>query len=230
MLCQAVLADPVAGVILIGPPGAGKGTQAAFLKESYRLQQISPGDLLRREVRQGTALGQQVKSSMDSGRLVPDEIILELMAAELERLSPEQGILLDGFPRSLAQAQLLDQLLARQSRAISSVILFRIADDTLVRRLELRRVCPECGRSYNLKDNPPLQEGVCDQDGETLTQRSDDTKEVIGERLQVYHRQTAPVVEHYRAQGILLEVDADQPIEAVRRDLEGLLQPAPSRR
>lgn len=223
LLSWPVWAAPGDGVILMGPPGAGKGTQSAFLKERYHLHQLSPGDLLRAEVRAGTPLGLQAKTYMDAGQLVPDDVILQLVGGELARLKKDQGFLLDGFPRSKPQAEMLDLLLGERGRAIHSVILLDVKDDVLMQRLSQRRVCPQCSRSYNLEENPPRSDGVCDDDGTALTQRSDDTVEVIEKRLKVYHENTAPVVEHYGEKGLLQVVDANQPIETVRQTLEGLL-------
>jgi adenylate kinase len=194
-----------------------------FLQQRYHLHPLSPGDLLRQEVRQDTEVGRQARSYMDAGQLVPDEIILRLVAGELDRLGEEEGFLLDGFPRSEAQAELLDKLLAERHRRISSVLLLEVEDGVILKRLSLRRVCPSCSRSYNLADNPPTVEGLCDLDGTPLVQRSDDSAEVIEKRLQVYHQSTAPVIGYYRDRGLLRSVDADQPIESVRQTLQAIL-------
>lgn len=207
----------------MGPPGAGKGTQAQLMEESFRLQPVSPGDLLRREVHQGTSLGRQAQEFMDAGQLVPDSIILRLVAAELDRLEPSRGFLFDGFPRSSSQAAQLDKLLSERSRGIACVILLELEDAAILGRLSLRRVCPACARSYHLEQNPPRVEGQCDDDGTSLIQRSDDREEVIGKRLEVYHQSTAPVVEHYRQQGLVRAIDASQAIETVREQVAEIL-------
>ena len=209
----------------MGPPGAGKGTQATFLRDRYHLQSLSPGDILRKEVKDGTELGKQAKGYMDTGALVPDELILKIVGSQMDQLKPGEGFLLDGFPRSEEQARLLDVSLNERGRGICSVILIQVEDKAIVQRLGQRRVCEKCGRSYNLVDNPPKEAGVCDIDGTLLTQRSDDSAETIAKRLQVYHQSTAPVVEHYRSQGLVHQVDGEQAIETVRKELETLLDP-----
>ena len=218
-------ANPGDGVILMGPPGAGKGTQATFLRDRYHLQPLSPGDLLRKEVKDGSELGKQAKGYMDAGELVPDELILKIVGGKMDQLKPGEGFLLDGFPRSEAQAELLDSSLKERGRGISSVILITVEDKVIVQRLSQRRVCAKCGTSYNLVDNPPREAGICDLDGTQLTQRSDDSAETIAKRLQVYHESTAPVVEHYSSQGLVHQVDGEQPIDTVRKELEALLDP-----
>lgn len=225
LLCSSAWAEPGDGIVLMGPPGAGKGTQATFLRERYHLQSLSPGDLLRKEVKDGTELGKQAKTYMDAGELVPDELILKIVGGKMDSLKPGEGFLLDGFPRSKSQAELLDKALAQRQRGISSVILIQVQDEVIVERLSQRRVCPKCGKSYNLVQNPPKTEGLCDDDATPLTQRSDDTPETITNRLRVYHESTAPVVEYYRSLGLVHEVDGQRAIDQVRHELETLLDP-----
>jgi adenylate kinase len=225
LLSTAAWSKPGDGVILIGPPGAGKGTQAVFLKERYHLHPLAPGDLLRAEVKEGTQLGKRAQAYMSTGKLVPDEIIFKMVGEQLDKLREDEGFLLDGFPRSKAQAEQLELLLDQRHRVIASVVLLSIQDELLTNRLIGRRVCATCRRSYHVTDNPPQKPGLCDIDGSTLVHRSDDHPEVIQKRLEIYHQSTAPVAEYYRQRGQLRTLDADQTIESLREQLESLLSP-----
>jgi len=225
LLLSPTWAQPGDGISLMGPAGAGKGTQATFLRERYHLRSLSPGDLLRKEVKDGSELGKKAKIYMDAGELVPDELILQIVGGKMDSLKPGEGFLLDGFPRSKSQAELLDKALAQRHRQISAVLLIQVKDEVIVERLSQRRVCPKCGKSYNLAENPPKTEGVCDDDATPLTQRSDDTPQTIANRLRVYHESTASVVEYYRALGLVHEVDGERAIELVRQQLESMLDP-----
>lgn len=209
-------------VILIGPPGAGKGTQARYLSEKYQLAHISTGDILRENRKHGTELGKQAASYMDSGKLVPDELIVTMVA---ERLAGDGGFVLDGFPRSEVQAQLLDGMLSKSGHPINNVILLDVSDAELVERLSLRRSCPICQRTYHLKSNPPKREGICDVDGTALVQRPDDKEEVIRNRLKVYHEQTEPVLRHYQETPGILKIDGRLGIEEVQKQVDASLAP-----
>lgn len=209
-------------LILIGPPGAGKGTQARNLSEKFKLAHISTGDILREHRKQGTELGKQAAAYMDSGKLVPDELIVTMVA---EKLAGDGGFVLDGFPRSEVQAQLLDKMLAKVEHPINLVILLLVPDDELVERLSLRRSCPTCQRTYHLKSNPPNKEGLCDSDGSELIQRKDDKEDVIRNRLKVYHEQTEPVLRHYQDQPGVIEIDGRQSIEQVEKQVEEAVAP-----
>jgi adenylate kinase len=180
------------------------------------LAHISTGDLLRAQVKAGTPLGKEASSYMNSGKLVPDELIVNIVA---ERLKGDEGFVLDGFPRSEQQACLLDKILAENQRSINCVILLDVSDEELVQRLSLRRSCPTCQRTYHLKSNRPKQEGVCDLDGTPLIQRSDDREEVIRQRLKVYHDQTEPVLRHYAEQPGVRTIDGRQSIESVQEQV-----------
>ncbi len=202
-------------VILLGPPGSGKGTLAERLAGKLGLQHLSTGDMLRDEVARGTELGRQAKRYMDGGELVPDEVILNMVA---ERLSSEQGVLLDGFPRTLTQAQGLDG----QVR-VDAAVLLELSRDEVVRRLMARRVCRECGANYNLLTKPPAEEGRCDRCGGELYQRPDDTPEVIARRYDVYLKDSAPLVQHYEEQGVLVRLDGSgTPDQVCRQALSAL--------
>ena len=222
LITWVVWAEDAPRVILIGPPGAGKGTQARYLSEKYHLAHISTGDILRENRKQGTELGKQAASYMDTGKLVPDELIVTMVA---ERLTGDGGFVLDGFPRSEAQAQLLDGMLSKSGHPINSVILLDVSDNDLVERLSLRRSCPTCQRTYHLKSNPPKKEGLCDVDGTALIQRPDDKEEVIRNRLKVYHEQTEPVLRHYQDKPGVVKIDGRLDILDVQKLVDDNLRP-----
>jgi adenylate kinase len=197
-------------LILLGPPGAGKGTQAERLQEDFALAHISTGDMLRAQVSQGTDLGRKAKQYMDVGELVPDEVILGIIAARISEQDAREGFLLDGFPRNIAQAEALSQTLAASERRLTGVLLVDVTDEEVVRRLSGRRVCLKTGHVYHVEFDPPKHEGACDQDGSRLIQRDDDKEDVIRRRLEVYARQTAPLIEHYENAGLLRRFDGSR--------------------
>jgi adenylate kinase len=195
-------------LILLGPPGAGKGTQAERLREDFSLPHISTGDMLRAEVAQGSDLGNQAKRYMDAGDLVPDEVIIGMIIKRVEGSDSADGFLLDGFPRNEQQADALAQALTGLARRLSAALLIEVGDDELVRRLAGRRVCVKNpSHIYHVEFDPPKHEGVCDQDGSRLIQRDDDKEETIRRRLQVYHSQTEPLIDHYDRAGLLRRFD-----------------------
>lgn len=185
-------------VILLGPPGVGKGTQAVRLAESIGWEHISTGDLLRAARRDGTELGMKAQTFMDAGELVPDSLILDLVREYLGGVAPEAGILFDGFPRTTAQADGLDEVLVDACRRVDGVVLFEAPDEELVKRLSGRRSCPECGSVYNVHVSPPAKEGVCDRCGAELVQRVDDEADTVRRRLEVYQELTAPLIAYYQ--------------------------------
>ena len=193
-------------LILLGPPGAGKGTQAERITEDFDLPYISTGDMLREAVKTGTELGRQAKSFMDQGELVPDDVIIGVILEKVEAPEAADGFILDGFPRTIAQAEALDDAFAKLGRELTATILLEVPDDELVRRLSGRRVSP-AGRPYHVDFNPPKVPGKCDVDGSDLIQRDDDKPEVVRKRLEVYQRQTAPLVDYYEERGILRRFD-----------------------
>jgi len=194
-------------IIFLGPPGAGKGTQAKFIVKDYGIKQLSTGDLLRENRRQNTDLGQKAQVFMDAGDLVPDAVILGMVAEEFKKPELQVGYILDGFPRTVPQADGLGVLLESLGQKVDHVLLLEVPDSELIRRLTARRSCPECGSIYNLVFNPPQSEGVCDNDGATLIHRSDDTEETVLNRLKVYQNQTKPLVEHYEPMGLVRHID-----------------------
>lgn len=196
-------------VVFLGPPGAGKGTQSALLGERLSFVQISTGDLLREAVKNGTSLGKKAKAFMDEGKLVPDELIIEIIEEKLEHLY-DKNIILDGFPRTIKQAQALDELLKRKNRNLNAVILFDISDEEVIKRLSGRRVCPTCGAVYHIIYNPPKNDGLCDRCGSPLIQRDDDKEDVIKKRLEVYHSQTSPLIEYYGNKVVVVDATQDK--------------------
>jgi adenylate kinase len=194
-------------LILFGPPGAGKGTQAERLQGDFQLPFISTGDMLRQNVKDETGLGKQAKSYMDAGDLVPDELIVAMAGERLQEEDAEDGFILDGFPRTLAQAGALDEQLARLGRRVTAALLIDVPDEELIRRLSGRRVCVKSGHNYHVEFDPPKHEGVCDQDGSRLVQRDDDKPEVVRARLKTYHDQTEPLISYYDERGLLRRFD-----------------------
>ena len=206
-------------IVLLGPPASGKGTQAARLREALGLPHVASGDLFRENLKNETELGLKAKVYMDRGELVPDDVTIAMVMERLSRPDCARGALLDGFPRTIAQAEALDQALAERGLKISLVPYIAVPDEVLIERVSGRRLCRVCGEAYHVKFNPPKQPGVCDDDGGELYQRDDDKPETVRKRLQVYWEQTSPLVDYYRDQGVLVEVNGDQPIHAVAADL-----------
>jgi adenylate kinase len=203
-------------ILLLGAPGVGKGTQAKELVKLWGIPQISTGDLLRANVSEGTQLGKVAKEIMGRGELVPDSLVNEMVAVRLQQPDTAKGYILDGFPRTLGQAGWLDGRLATQPDTLPVVaVSIQVNYNQLLRRITGRRNCPVCQTIYNVYVNPPKKDGFCDIEGAALTQRADDTEEVFKERMRAYGALTAPVVEHYRAQGRFAEVDGDRPISAI---------------
>jgi adenylate kinase len=211
-------------VVLMGMPGVGKGTQAVRLKGSLQVPHVSTGDILRSAVRAGSALGRRVKDCLDAGDLVPDDLMGELIAERLGRDDARSGFILDGFPRTRAQVDTLDVVLAGMGTPVERVVLLAADEDEIVRRLAGRRVCPGCDAVYHLETNPPASAGVCDRCGSALVQRPDDSERVVRDRLRLYREQTLPVAEAYRERGLLAEVDATgNPVEVFERIRAGLV-------
>jgi adenylate kinase len=196
-----------ARLVLLGAPGAGKGTQAAEITQRVGLPHISTGDLLRAAIRDGSSLGRRVAAIVERGELVPDGLIAEVMEERLGRPDAADGFLLDGFPRTVAQAELLERILARRGQGLDRVIRLDVPESEIIDRLSGRRSCGHCGAVYHVQHNPPRRDGLCDRCGSELSQRPDDTVPVIAERLKAYREQTAPLVTRYQEAGLLLSVD-----------------------
>jgi len=195
-------------LVLLGPPGAGKGTQAAKLADRFGIPQISTGDILREHVQDSTRLGVRARTYMDRGEYVPDDLVVEMVMQRLQDPDAEKGFILDGFPRTVPQAQALDDALADAGRPLSAVLKFAIADEMAIRRLTARWTCPNCKRTYNLEFKPPAKEGICDACGHELERRSDDDELTVRRRIEVYRTQTEPLERFYRERGLLREVNA----------------------
>lgn len=203
-------------ILLLGAPGVGKGTQAKAIMAAWGIPQISTGDILRANVSGGTELGKRAKAIMERGELVPDDLVNEMVADRLKQPDTASGYILDGFPRTLGQAEWLDHHLSRLEGGLPVVaVSIKVGYTQLLRRIVGRRSCPVCKSIYNIYLQPPKVDELCDLDGTPLTRRSDDTEEVFEERMRTYQSQTAPVIEHYRAQGRFEEVDGEQPVDAV---------------
>ena len=193
--------------VLLGAPGAGKGTHCKRVAERYSVVHLSSGDILRRERAEGTELGKKAKGYMDAGALVPDDLIVEMMTKAIQEAPT--GYVLDGFPRTVNQAEVLDKALVAQKTGIDMVLNLRVSDSVVVERITGRRSCPKCGCVYHVKNMPPKAAGVCDRDGTPLVQRPDDTEEVVKNRLETYYRQTEPVVDYYKARRTVHDIEAD---------------------
>ncbi len=211
--------DGLGVIVLLGPPGAGKSEQSRRLSERHSIPAISTGDLLRDHVRRRTLLGQQAESFMKSGKLVPDSLMNPILEERISQPDCTRGFVLDGYPRTLAQAESLDALLT-QKHAPSHIILLDVPTERLMKLLTGRRVCPRCNRSYNIYFQPPKRENVCDTDGTPLLQRDDDKEEVIRRRLKTYEEETQPVIDYYARQRHLLRINGDQPPEKVAAEIE----------
>jgi adenylate kinase len=214
-------------IAFLGPPGAGKGTQARDLARAWSVPHIATGDMLREAVAAGTALGREAKAYMDRGALVPDDVIIAMIAERLRDPDARSGFLLDGFPRTIPQAEGLERLLKDIGQPLERVIYFDVAEPELVRRLTGRRVCRGCGHSFHVVSNPPRREGVCDACGGELYQRVDDSESTVRNRLSVYRTQTAPLLEWYAARGLLVTVEGEGPIADVARRLQDVARRRP---
>ncbi|MCM3723519.1 MULTISPECIES: adenylate kinase [Solibacillus] len=211
-------------IVLMGLPGAGKGTQADKIVEKYAIPHISTGDMFRAAIKEGTELGLQAKSFMDQGALVPDEVTIGIVRERLSQPDCEKGFLLDGFPRTVPQAEALDSILEELGRPVEHTINVQVEKEELIARLSGRRICKTCGTSYHLVFNPPKVDGICDKDGGELYTRADDNPETVTNRLEVNMNQAQPLLDFYKAKGVLTNINGQQEISKVFADLDALLQ------
>jgi adenylate kinase len=210
-------------LILLGPPGAGKGTQAQRLVEDFGLPYYATGDILRAAVKEGSELGKTAQDYMDRGDLVPDEVIIGVIRARIDSSEAADGFLLDGFPRTIPQAEALGQALDGLGRSVTAAILVDVPDEEVIRRISGRRVCVKNGHTYHVEFDPPKREGFCDQDGSRLVQRDDDKEETVERRLAVYHEQTSPLIDYYEEKGVLRRFDGARPPEEVHDRIRATL-------
>ncbi|MCX7998873.1 MAG: adenylate kinase [Leptospiraceae bacterium] len=211
-------------LILLGAPGAGKGTQAKLIIEKYKIPQISTGDMLREAVAKGTELGKKAKEFMSQGKLVPDEVVIGIVRERLRQKDCEKGFILDGFPRTIAQAEALDRIMTELGKKIDAVININVPEDEVVRRIVNRRICKKCGAIYHLIYDPPKKNGFCDKCGGEVYQREDDKESVVRERFAIYKKSTEPLIDYYKNKGILHDVDGTKEIGKVNAEVLEILR------
>lgn len=211
-------------IIMLGAPGAGKGTQAKLISEKYGIPHISTGDIFRANIKDGTDLGKEAKEYIDKGQLVPDELTVRILLDRVEKDDCKNGYVLDGFPRTIPQAQVLDNEVAKLGDKIDYAIDVEVPDENIIRRMGGRRACPKCGATYHIEHIPPKKEGICDACGEKLMLRDDDKPETVKNRLDVYHKQTQPLIDHYSKQNILRTVDGTADMNDVFDSIVKLLE------
>ena len=210
-------------IIMLGAPGAGKGTQAKLISEQYNIPHISTGDIVRENIKNGTELGKKAKEYMDKGLLVPDELTCDLVVDRISKDDAANGYILDGFPRTIAQANVLTEALAKRGEAIDYAIDIDVADDFIIKRMSGRRACLTCGATYHIEFAPPKKEGICDSCGKELVLRDDDKPETVKKRLEVYHSQTQPLIDYYSKAGVLHKFDGTAKIEDIFASIRKLL-------
>lgn len=210
-------------IIMLGAPGAGKGTQAKRIAEKYGIPHVSTGDIFRSNIKNGTELGMRAKAYMDAGNLVPDEITIGMLLDRIHEEDCKKGYVLDGFPRTIPQAESLTAALQKQGEKMDYAVDVDVPDEAIISRMSGRRACLACGATYHIEFNPPKKEGICDQCGEPLVLRNDDKPETVKNRLDVYHRQTQPLIDYYKKEGILAQVDGTQSMDQVFEDIVKIL-------
>ncbi len=210
-------------IVMLGAPGAGKGTQAAMICDKYNIPHVSTGDIFRSNIKNGTELGKKAKAFMDQGKLVPDELTIELLLDRVAQADCQNGYVLDGFPRTIPQAEVLTEALAKSGEKVDFAINVDVPDANIVHRMSGRRSCPKCGASYHIEYIPPKQEGICDTCGSELIQRDDDKPETVQNRLSVYHEQTQPLIDYYEKAGALRTVDGTQDKDDVFKAITDIL-------
>ena len=206
-------------IVLLGPPGAGKGTHAKLLSERYGLPHISTGDILRTRISDGTPLGKKVRSFVEKGQLVPDDLVIKMVNERLEQADAQAGFILDGFPRTVEQAKALDEILSARETAIDLALDFDTSEEVIVDRLSGRRTCSKCGTNFHIRNIPAKRDGICDYCGSALSQRKDDEEATVRKRLQVYRKQTEPLIEFYRKRGLLRVVDGNLDVNPLQKVL-----------
>lgn len=211
-------------LIMLGAPGAGKGTQALLLSKEYTIPQISTGDMFRGHIKNQTELGKKAKEYMDQGLLVPDELVVEIVKDRIGKEDCRNGFILDGFPRTIPQAKALDEALTKMGICLDRAVNVNVPDDHIIRRMSGRRVCPKCGASYHLEFNKPLKESICNECGTSLIQRDDDQEETVRKRLEIYHEQTKPLIDYYQNKGILLTVDGVGDVDEISNRIKKALE------
>ncbi len=208
-------------IVLLGPPGAGKGTHAKVMSEKFGIPHLATGDILRGHIKKNTPLGQQAKSVIEKGGLVSDDLVNAMMFEEIDKIL-KKGFILDGFPRTIGQAEALDQFLKRNASKLDAVLDFESSENILIDRLSGRRVCGQCGAGYHIRNIPPQKEGVCDKCGSALIQRKDDNPETIRTRFATYLKETSPLIQYYKKQNLLVSVDADQGVEELQSRIRSI--------
>lgn len=211
-------------IIMLGAPGAGKGTQAKMIAEEYHIPHISTGDMFRMNIKDGTELGMEAKGYMDQGLLVPDELTVRIFLDRVAQEDCKDGYVLDGFPRTIPQAKVLEEALSKLGDKIDYAINVEVPDENIIRRMSGRRACLSCGATYHIEHVPPKKEGICDECGDALVLRDDDRPETVGKRLQVYQEQTQPLIDFYAAKGVLRNVDGTQDMQDVFKAIEEVLK------
>lgn len=211
-------------LILFGPPGAGKGTHARVMAEEGKVPHLATGDILRRHIREGTDIGKRAKAILDRGELVPDRLVNELMTTRLREPDAREGFILDGYPRTVGQAEALEAFLKERQEGLDAALYFRTSTGVIVDRLSGRRSCPKCGANYHVRNIPPRVEGICDRCGTALVERADDRPETIQHRLEVYEKETAPLLDYYRKRGILEEVPGDYGVSELQAQMRKALE------
>lgn len=210
-------------IIMLGAPGSGKGTQSVYITEQFGILQISSGALFRQNIKDQTELGKKVQAIIEKGELVPDEIVIEMVMERILRKDCEKGCILDGFPRTTAQAKALGESLAKVGQKIDCAVSLSVPDEAIKERMRTRIVCPKCEAQYNTVTNPPAVPGICDRCGAALTGRADDNEETVSKRLEIYHRETEPIIDFYKKEGILLEIDGTKNPDEVSEDIRKAL-------